>query len=269
VNEPQVLVVADPAAGSAVAADRIALILADAVAARGRAHWATTGGSTPIGIYRRLAAPPLVDEVPWAAVDVWWGDDRYVPRDHPVSNVKSFDDILLRIGEGEEGTAGGGWPGVPLPVGNVHPFPTGEAIGRARGAAWCASTLAEALRAAGLDEADGWPVFDLMLIGVGPDGHVLSVFPGSDAFESPDLALAVPAPTHIEPHVERVTLNPALIGVAREVLVVAYGADKAAALAEILGATRDPRRWPAQLALRPGATWVLDTEAGAAVALPR
>ena len=256
-------------AGAAVAADRIALILADAVAARGRAHWATTGGSTPVGIYRRLAAPPLADEVPWADVHVWWGDDRYVPRDHPLSNVKALDDIPLGIGEGEQGTAGGGWPGVPLPVDNVHPFPTSEAIGASRGAAWCAAALADDLRAAGLEETDGWPVFDLMLIGIGADGHLLSVFADSPAFESRNLALAIAAPTQIEPHVERVTLNPAVVGVARALLIVAYGEDKSVALAATFGPDVDARRWPARLALRPGATWILDEDAAAGVAVPR
>ena len=142
-------------------------------------------------------------------------------------------------------------------------------IGGARGAAWCAATLADELRAAGVDFAGGWPVFDLMLIGIGSDGHLLSVFAGSAAFDSPELALAIPAPTHIEPHVERVTLNPAVIGAARTVLVAAYGADKAAALAATFGAVRDPRRWPAQLARRPGATWILDEAAAAALAIPR
>jgi 6-phosphogluconolactonase len=250
-------------AAAAIAADRIARLLADGAAARGRADWATTGGSTPVAIYRRLAAPPLTDEVPWGAVHVWWGDDRFVPRDHPLSNVKSFDDVLLGIAGGEEGTAGGGWPGVPLPVDNVHPFPTSEAIGGARGAAWCATALSDELRAAGLEETGGWPVFDLVLLGIGGDGHLMSVFPASPALDSPDLALAIPAPTHIEPHVERVTLNPAVIAEARAVLVVAHGADKAAILAEILGADRDPRRLPAQLARLPGATWILDAAAAA------
>jgi 6-phosphogluconolactonase len=154
-----------------------------------------------------------------------------------------------------------------LPVANVHPFRTGEAIGNGRGAAWCATSMAEELRGAGLDHADGWPVFDLLLVGIGGDGHVLSVFPGSAAFDSSELALAIPAPTHIEPHIERVTLNPAVIAVARSVLVVSYGADKARILAEVLGPDRDPRRLPAQLAAQPDATWVLD--AAAASALPR
>ncbi len=230
---PQLTIVADPDAGAVLVADRIARTLADAVDRRGRADWVTTGGSTPVGIYRRLAVPPLVGEVPWDRVHVWWTDDRFVPRDHPESNVKPFDDILLDIGVAEEGTAGGR-TGVPLPFANIHPFRTGEAIGNGRGAGWCAAALADELRGAGLEQADGWPVFDLLLIGIGGDGHVLSVFPGSAAFDSTELALAIPAPTHIEPHIERVTLNPAVIAVARSVLVVSYGADKAG----------DPRRGP-------------------------
>jgi 6-phosphogluconolactonase len=189
-----------------------------------------------------------------------------VPRDHPWSNVKPLDDILLGIAGGEEGTAGGP-AGVPLPISNLHPFRTGEAIGAGRDAEWCAAELAGELRAARLEERDGWPVLDLMVVGMGPDGHVLSVFPGSPAFAAEALALAIPAPTHIEPHVERVTLNPALLRVAREVLVVAFGSGKAATVAQVFGPERDPGRWPAQIAARTGATWILDEPA--ASALPR
>ncbi len=266
-GEPEIVVVADADAAADLGAERIAQVLADAVAARGHADWVTTGGSTPIDIYRRLVAPPLRDAVPWPDIGVWWGDDRYVPRDHPESNVKAFEDIMLGIASGEEGTAGGHATGLPLSHDNVHPFPTAAAIGQARGAAWCAMTLADTLRMAGLDMVDGWPVFDLIFVGIGPDGHLLSAFPGSAALESDDLALAVPAPTHIGPHIERVTLNPAVIGVARSVLVVVHGADKADGIAGIFGRERDPRRWPGQLARRAGATWILDE--AAAAALPR
>jgi 6-phosphogluconolactonase len=79
--------------------------------------------------------------------------------------------------------------------------------------------------------------------------------------------LAIPAPTHIEPHVERVTLNPAVLGVARDLLAVATGSDKAPVLGQVFGDERDPRRWPAQLARRAGATWILDE--AAAADLPR
>ena len=266
-NEPEIVIVADPAAGAVEAAARITAALAFAVEGRGRADWATTGGSTPIAIYRRLIAPPLVDAIPWAAVHAWWGDDRYVPRDHPLSNVKPFDDILLGVADREEGTAGGAAEGIPIPFDHVHPFPTNKAIGEGRGAAWCAETLAGELRPAGLPVEDGWPVFDLMLIGIGGDGHMLSVFPGSPALASDALALAIPAPTHIEPHVERVTLNPAVVRVARQVIMVVNGADKAPVVGQILGPERDPTRWPAQLARREGAVWILDE--AAAGALPR
>jgi 6-phosphogluconolactonase len=262
-SEPELIIVADPAAAALEAAGRIAAALAGSVAERSRADWATTGGSAPIGIYRRLVAAPLRDEIPWEAVHVWWGDDRFVPPDHPLSNIKPLDDILLAIGASDEGHAAGAPAGVPLPAGNVHPFPTSEAIGGSHGAAWCAATLAGELRGAGLPTEDGWPVFDLILLGVGGDGHLLSVFPGSDAFESTELALAIPAPSHIEPHVARVTLNPAVIDVARRVLVVVAGAAKAAVLADIFGDDRDPRRWPGQLARRAGATWIVDSAAAA------
>jgi 6-phosphogluconolactonase len=254
---PAIEVVDSPAAGAALAAERVARALQNAVKARGRADWATSGGSTPVGIYRHLSTPPLVDEIPWGDVHVWWGDDRYVPRDHPASNVKAFDDIVLAASADEEGTAGT-HGGRPIPLDHLHPFLSGEAIGAERGPASVAAALAAELRAAPLDRVDGWPVFDLIIVGVGPDGHVLSVFPGSAALDSSELALAIPAPTHIEPHLERVTLNPAVLGVAREVLVAAFGADKAQVLARVLGPERDPRRWPAQLAAREGATWILD-----------
>ena len=262
-TDAEVVVVADPEAGAIAAADLVAATLSGAIEARRRADWATTGGSSPVGIYRRLVAPPLIDTVPWPNVHVWWGDDRYVPRDHPLSNVKPFDDIMLGISDAEEGTAGVGQKGLPIAIDAVHPFPTGEAIGRARGAAWCAESLAADLRAADLPTVDGWPAFDLLLLGIGRDGHLLSVFPGSSALDSTELALAIPAPTHIEPHVERVTLNPAIIGAARRVVVVAYGADKAAVIADAFGGEADARSVPARLAVRAGATWILDEAAAA------
>jgi 6-phosphogluconolactonase len=264
VSEPEILVVRDTDAGATRAAEVIATTLSDAVGERGgRADWATTGGSTVPGIYRALLTPAFRDRMPWGEAHTWWGDDRFVPSDHPLSNVRPFDDVLLD---------GGGWESVHsddrrgrvrIPVANLHPFRTGEAIGVGEDAEDCARDLAAELRAAGLPEADGWPVYDLILLGIGADGHILSVFPGSPAFDSRDLALAVPAPTHIEPHVQRVTLNPEVVRVARRVLVVAYGAGKADVLAGVFGAEVDPRRLPAQLARREGATWIIDEDAAA------
>ena len=263
-TEPEIIVVPDASTASTVAGDRISASLRAAVAERGRADWATTGGSTPVGIYRHLAAPATMADVPWQDVHVWWGDDRFVPRDHALSNIKAFDDILLDVGGRQAGQGlGGSVIPVPLALENIHPFRTTEAIGEGRDAASCAAELEQELRAADLELVDGWPVLDLILLGVGGDGHVLSVFPGSSAFDSKDWTLAIPAPTHIEPQVERVTLNPAILAVARDVLVVMHGADKAAILGDIFGPEVDPTRWPAQLTRRAGATWILDQAAAA------
>jgi 6-phosphogluconolactonase len=266
-TEPEIVVLADETAVATAAAERIGGSLARAVEERGRADWATTGGSMAPPIYRQLAAEPLRDAVPWESVHVWWGDDRFVPRDHPLSNVKPFDDILLAIywtqgGQTALGQSGQGMP-IPLPFDNIHPFPTTAAIGRTQGAAWCAAQIAAELRDGGPAAVDGWPVFDVIVLGIGVDGHLLSVFPGSPAFDATDLALAIPAPTHIEPHVERVTLNPAVLAAARTLLVVATGEAKAGVLGDVFAEERDPRRWPAQLARRPGAVWLLDPAAAA------
>lgn len=248
-GEPRIVVVPAPDATGRVAAEEIAAGLAAAAEARGVAHLATTGGSTPMAVYRALAAPPLRDRVPWDRTHVWWTDDRFVPRDHELSNVKPLDDVLL--GEGQ----------APLPAANIHPFPTNRALSAGRDGTWCADALEAELRTARLESREGWPVLDVVLLGVGSDGHILSVFPGSSAFDADAWALPIPAPTHIEPHVPRVTLNPYLVTVARRVVVVAHGAGKAEVLRAILRGDRTPERLPAQLARRTGATWVLDDAA--------
>jgi 6-phosphogluconolactonase len=130
-----------------------------------------------------------------------------------------------------------------------------------------AERYVETIRGAGVPTDGGWPVFDLVLLGIGPDGHLLSVFPNSEAFDSDDIALAIPAPTHVEPHVPRVTLNPEVLTVARRIIVVSTGAAKADVLGAILGGDVDVRRLPGQMARRPSATWILDE--AAAARLPR
>ena len=271
-GEPRVLVMPGPEAVGRRAAELLAVALREAADARGRADWATTGGSTPIGIYSALAVAPLRDSIPWDRVHVWFGDDRYVPRDHPLSNIAPVDQILLAAsalaglsGSGETGVdvEVGIEPGVALPPGNVHPFPCTLAITENRGPAWAAAAYAEELSATVRQSPDGWPLFDVVLIGIGPDGHLLSVFPGSLALESTELAMAIPAPTHVEPHVERVTLNPAILSVATTLLVVSHGAGKAEAIGRIFGTDPDPTDLPARLARREGATWILDAAAAA------
>jgi 6-phosphogluconolactonase len=271
-NEPEIAIRPDAEACSRTAADMIASTLIAAVRDRDRAHWATTGGSTPGAIYRDLAQPPLRDRIPWEAVDLWWGDERFVPADHPLSNAKIAEADLFEIGalSGQSGTGSSGadvigrrTAGATIPVENVHPIPTGLAIAQSLTPIWAAQRYAEMLRDEGPPVDGRWPAFDLILLGIGPDGHVLSVFPGSETFDKDDTVVSVPAPTHVEPHVARVTLNPRVLDVARRIIVVCHGAAKAAILGEVLGPERDERRWPAQLARHAGATWILDEAAAA------
>ena len=256
-TEPTIVTLADGDACALAAAERIVELLDVAIDDRGEAHWVTTGGSAPAGIYRHLIGAALRDEIDWRKVHLWWTDDRFVPPDHPLSNAKIADEILLtphRPGEG-----GGG---VPIPADQVHPFATSLALAGDHDQAWCAARYAEELHADGPDTNDGgWPVFDLMLLGVGPDGHIFSIFPQSETFDRPEWALGVAAPTHVEPHVPRVTLNPAIVGAARELLMVSYGEGKAEMLRDVLRGPRDERALPAQLVRVEGATWILDREA--------
>jgi 6-phosphogluconolactonase len=273
-TDETITILPDPKACARAAAGTIATALAEAAAARGVAHWATTGGSTPAAIYRDLALPPLRGEVPWEQVQLWWGDDRFVPADHPLSNVHVATSDLLEIGatSGESGTGGSGTDviagrtaGVPMPAENVHPIPMAAAIAESEGPEWAAERYAAELIAVGPPFDDGVPVFDLVLLGVGPDGHTLSVFPGSDAFDRSEPVMGIAAPTHVEPHIARVTLHPRIVAAARTVIVVVHGGSKAEILGAVLGPDLDERRWPAQLARRAGAAWILDKAAASAL----
>jgi 6-phosphogluconolactonase len=256
--EPTVVTLADADACSLAAAERIVEILDVAIDDHGEAHWVTTGGSTPAAIYRHLTGAGLRDELDWRKVHLWWTDERFVPRDHPLANAKIADEILLTPHRPGEPASGG----VQIPNDQVHAFETTVAIGEDHDQGWCAHRYAEDMQANGPDtNDDGWPVFDLILLGIGPDGHILSVFPGSTAFDRREWAVGIPAPTHIEPHVARVTLNPAIVPAAAELLVVCSGASKADILRDVLRGEPDVRALPAQLARRPGATWIIDREA--------
>lgn len=251
-SEPHVDVLPDAESATRAAATLLASALADAVRQRGRADWATTGGSTVVGIYRALATEPLRDVVPWDRVHVWWGDDRFVPFADPRCNRRPLDEVLR--------------PAVPLPASHVHEMPIDDALvdGSPERAA---EAYAAELRAAPLQrDASGVPILDVVLVGVGPDGHVLSVFPGSPLLDSPALVSTVPAPTHVAPHVARISLSPRFLASARLVIAVALGARKSEVVAEVLAGPRDVRRFPAQLARRAGAVWFLDAAAAAGLA---
>jgi 6-phosphogluconolactonase len=260
-GEPELTIAPDRSAAAALASERIVETLVAAVERRGRADFCTTGGGTVIPLYRLLAQSPLCDRIPWQQIHIWWGDDRYVPRGHPDSNVTALDDVLLGGAPGELGSA-------PLPTANIHPFPTTQAIAEYHDNGWCAQRYAEEMsRHLALAEGN-WPAFDLILVGVGDDGHVLSVFPDSVAFDRMDWAMGVPAPSHLGPHLPRVTINPRLLE-ASPVLVVTWGEKKAEALGHVFGPDREDRRWPVQRTRRTGAVWIVDEAAAARIPAER
>lgn len=268
---PEVRVLAGSDEAAAAAAEDIASTLAAAIDERGVAHWATTGGSSAPPIYRRLGVPPLRDALDWHRVHVWFGDDRFVPYDHPLSNVLPFESILVAEDVGQSGyqiDVGSVAPrGVPIPGRQIHRWPIPDAIGSGGGPDAAAARYAEELRSEGPEPGpDGLPALDLVILGMGPDGHVLSVFPGSAVWDAQGWCAGVPAPTHVEPHVPRVTFHPALVAAARRVLLVSTGASKAGPLGRAWTGD-DMRELPVRVTRRRNAVWILDE--AAAAELPR
>ncbi len=260
-GEPLVRVVADPAAVAGSAAERVAAELIAAVAQRGRADLATTGGSSAAGLYEGLAAEPLRSRIPWDRVHLWWGDDRFVPPDHPMSNVLPVDEVLLAPERH-----------VPLPIDHLHPWPTGQAIAGGLGPSWCAENTPgrsgppfRSIRPVCQSSTWSWS-------GSVPMAISCRCSRGARPSARTHLALGIAAPQHVEPHLPRVTLNPSILTAARAILVMVAGSGKAGILARILDGPRldpaDPAGLPAQFARRATATWLLDAAAAAELNRP-
>jgi 6-phosphogluconolactonase len=214
------------------------------VVRHGSAHLALTGGSSAAALFGRLRSDPRAARVDWARVHVWQGDERFVPLDHPDRNwAGALRDWL---------EADGG-PGATL-----HPIPVDEALAGGHDAGWAAERYAAELGAM-LPARAGVPSFDVLLLGMGGDGHILSTFPHTPpATETATTVMPVAAPTHIEPHQPRVTLSPFVLRGALSIVVMVPGAGKAATVRDVLTSPPDPARLPAQVAVRPSAVWLLE-----------
>ena len=245
--------------------------LATAIDRHGAAHVALTGGTSAVPLYRELADPARRAALDWSLVHLWWADDRFVPADHPESNAGLVYRVLLSAAspQGESGTgaqlAGATTldrPGVPVDPQNVHPVQVDEALGDSEPVELAAQRYADDLARWLPAARGGIPRFDLILTGLGPDGHIMSIFPGSAALSADaPAAMAIPAPDHVEPRLQRVTLSARLLPVAERVVVMVSGDGKRDILARVLGAERDPERLPAQAALLPNAVWLIDRAA--------
>ena len=257
----EMMVLDDAAALAVAAAERFCACLAGGVNDRGEAHVALTGGSSAVALYRELVRPRWRPALDWSRLHLWWGDERYVPLDHPQSNAGMAIRTLLEPGLDEEVDAS---TALPVPASQVHPMPVDEAIGRGLGAPWAAERHAVKVRGLIDRRAGGVPVFDLVLLGVGVDGHILSAFPGSPALaRDAPLVMALPAPTHVEPHLARITHSPAILPAADAILVMVHGSAKARIVEQAMRGDTDPDRLPARLAVRANATWLLDRESAA------
>jgi 6-phosphogluconolactonase len=225
------------------AADQFVAVCADAMAARGRFIVALAGGSTPRRLYELLATAPRRDGVDWKRVEFFWGDERAVPREHPDSNHGMAARALLETLE--------------LPDERVHRIHA-ERADRAAAAREYQEDIA---RTFGVDPDGPPPAFDLILLGMGADGHTASLFPGTPALDERRRWV-------IENRVEslgteRITFTAPLILGAREIRVVTAGAEKAAALKAVREGPRDPRRLPSQLLAGAAGrlVWIVDRAA--------
>lgn len=202
---------------------------------------ALPGGRSGRGVMVALAAR---DDVPWERVDWFWTDERCVPADDPRSNVRLARESLLAARR--------------VAAERIHPPPV-ELVVPDRIAAAYAATLT-ALVAPGPA-----PAFDVVLLGVGSDGHVASLMPGSGALRATAPVVAVPEEeVSGDPKVARITITPPVLGAARHVIVMATGAEKAAAVGAALRDPGDATRVPARLVRpAPNVTWIVDLAAAA------
>lgn len=226
--ETEIVVLPDETSVAAEAAERLAIAVTKAVQQRGRATVALSGGSTPLAMFDLLAQPPYRDALPWPKIHIFWADERLVPPDDPGSNYYHAHNRLLSR--------------VPLPAANIH---------RVHGE-WPAEIAAvdygEQLAHFAATHEPGspieWPRLDLVLLGLGKDGHTASLFPGSPVAAAGPIIVAH-ADYDGRP-AERLSLTPVVINAAREIVFVVTGASKAEAIVASIEGERDRFRWPAQ-----------------------
>jgi 6-phosphogluconolactonase len=216
---PQVLVVGDAGALAETAARRLIARLTRAE----RAAVCLTGGSSPLGLYRLLTESPWNGEVPWDRVHWFIGDDRFVPERDPLSNMGAARRILLDR--------------MPAPRQNIHPIATDAQNPESAARLY----ERELKRFYGADRLDPKrPLFDLVLMGLGPDGHTASLFPGSFALEEKQRWVVGVAKAGMEPFVARVTLTFPALASTHEMLFLIDSTDKGPILKRVLAGENLP-----------------------------
>lgn len=203
-------------------ADEIMACIDEAISERGRCLIALAGGSTPGAIYRTLTKPPRVDGVAWDKVSLFWGDERWVAKDDNQSNFRMVQETLLS-------QIGGAGPKV---------FAVDTSLASPEKAALAYHQLLS-------KELGPQGAFDLVLLGIGEDGHTASIFPKSPVFSGGDNSLCR-AVLHPEENKPRITLTPTALLSARRILFLAKGEAKAEIVHRVLEGSEDPSILPAR-----------------------
>lgn len=223
---------------SYAAADLFADEARQAIQSRGRFTVALAGGSTPRRAYELLARDPFREQVPWQSTHIFWGDERCVPADDPRNNALMARQALLDH--------------VPVPPEQIHPMVCNSSP---LGAAVAYETLLRSIFTAGC------PRFDLVLLGLGENGHTASLFPGTSVLDEQQRWVGEVYLAEEGQH--RLTLTTAAINQAALVVFLVSGSDKAPILRKVLKGAQDPRSIPAQL-IKPvdgGLLWLVDRDA--------
>lgn len=242
-EEPRVEVYATQDELQAAAAERVAILIDEAVRERGAALLAISGGSTPPGVFRRLCDAPLLQRTPWERLSVIWCDERVVPFDSPDSNYLLARQTLLDH--------------VPVPSIQVYPVPTYYEPARA--------AEIYSRQVAALLEAHGGHI-DVAMLGMGADGHTASLFPGHPQLDAPPGTFAVSVLDAPKPPPARVTLTAEALNRALHAIFLVTGGDKAPLVRAALHGPYDPAAIPAQLVRPPAGQviWMLDEAAARA-----
>jgi len=241
-NKPNVEVIADLESLAIRSVRFFAEHANSAIAEKGSFYAAISGGHTPERFYQLLGHKDYSSDVPWEKVQLFWVDERYVPTESPLSNFKLAKDTFLSQ--------------VPIPKENVHPIPTDFTD-----SSEAANKYEEKLREIfGVSEKQ-LPQFDLIMLGMGADGHTGSLFPNSYApFDTEDLACVVYA---LENEVTRITLTHPVLCNAKNLAVLVSGQEKAKTLMEVLTSEPDECRFPIHTLwpVLDKITWLVDGQA--------
>jgi 6-phosphogluconolactonase len=241
---PEIQILEDDGSLDQFAAETITTLAQEAVAERGKCHLVLSGGGTPSPVYDLMSQSTYQERFPWASTHVYWGDERNVPAGDPGSNYGQAQRLLL-------GKA-------PVQQVNVHRI-KGE-LSPLEAAADYRRQLQE-LGSAKIP----WPIFDVVLLGMGSDGHTASLFTGIiNPLEKTSAVMAVQADYEDRP-ANRVTLTPLILNDARTIIFLVKGGQKAEAVASTLGGPEDKKHWPIHR-IRPlsgRVLWLMDKAAAA------